>query len=486
VIAGKQNLKSVDTLVLADDPLPGYTGPYGGVSDRPTGPPTSNIAFSGSSSVPGAGQGAPGTTEEKEFTIAANDADKSFTAKIQWDQGVNDFDLNVYKVDSAGKRASAGSSGGSPPATSEQVTVVDPKPGKYVVEVVNYAAADPRFTGTVTFAPLPPAPTTKGTGSYTKAQKNKWIRALRAYAKGGGNLVLTDGALRALPELVSVPSQSVEKQTVYAGQSSFAKDADHPTTGDPLAAGIAPQGARFNDGWRRQMYEPTPLGFAIQNEKGADGSFSRQYDVDRAAWEKAGGRTVATSADSGARDASAVYSRVTIGELRTGKGAIRIAGALLPKPTERYDHQYGLEPYAVTYTGYIMARNLFQPLRGRPPRFVVSKRASRSRLGSRFTRVQVFCKTSKGCKGTITLADKRKVGRKTRTTKLGAATFSFKGLGSKVLKVRLTTAGRRFVTRRVAHKIYATSRVAYGDGTKQVVLTRFRIYRPAGRNARSQ
>jgi hypothetical protein len=52
---------------------------------------------------------------------------------------------------------------------------------------------------------------------------------------------------------------------------------------------------------------------------------------------------------------------VTVGELPVGAGTIRIAGAVLPQPTQAFDHQLGIEPYAVTYTGYIVARNLVAP-----------------------------------------------------------------------------------------------------------------------------
>ena len=52
---------------------------------------------------------------------------------------------------------------------------------------------------------------------------------------------------------------------------------------------------------------------------------------------------------------------MTLGELKLGQGQIRIAGALLPQPTEEFDHTLGLEPYSVTYTGYIMMRNLVRP-----------------------------------------------------------------------------------------------------------------------------
>ena len=47
-----------------------------------------------------------------------------------------------------------------------------------------------------------------------------------------------------------------------------------------------------------------------------------------------------------------------MGEIPVGKGHIRIAGALLPQPTAEFDHPLGLEPFAVTYTGYILFCNL--------------------------------------------------------------------------------------------------------------------------------
>lgn len=49
---------------------------------------------------------------------------------------------------------------------------------------------------------------------------------------------------------------------------------------------------------------------------------------------------------------------MTLGEIKLGQGQLRIAGALLPQPTEEFDHPLGLEPYATTYTGYIVMCNL--------------------------------------------------------------------------------------------------------------------------------
>jgi hypothetical protein len=155
----------------------------------------------------------------------------------------------------------------------------------------------------------------------------------------------------------------VSRQTVYAGQTAFADaDAGDDTLDDPLAADVDQDGARFGSGMRRQMFELTPLGFAIQDPAtGTDQSHARQYDVDKEAWKAAGGRVTGTSIDASADNAQPVFDRVTLGEIALGAGTVRIAGTLLPQASTEWDHTLGLEPYAVTYTGYILARNLLMP-----------------------------------------------------------------------------------------------------------------------------
>ena len=51
-------------------------------------------------------------------------------------------------------------------------------------------------------------------------------------------------------------------------------------------------------------------------------------------------------------------SVLTLGEIKLGTGVIRIVGALLPQLTKEFDHPEGLEPHAVTYTGYFLVENL--------------------------------------------------------------------------------------------------------------------------------
>ena len=244
-------------------------------------------------------------------------------------------------------------------------------------------------------------------------------------------------------------------------------------------------GARFNAGMRRQMYEPTPLGYAIQDTGGSDQSNARQYDVDRAAWEKAGGRTVATSADSGARDAQAVNSRVTIGEAALGKGRIRLAGALLPQPTEKFDHEFGLEPYATTYTGYVMAYNLLETVNRSKRlagsiggRFVISGRPVK--LRGRKIGVRVSCRTPLQCRGKLRLAVKVKRGKKTKLLTIGSRKFFYPTkFRNAVLPVTVTKRGRKLIrSKRRPTRVYASAPVRFRDGLKGVARKSFKVYRP--------
>jgi hypothetical protein len=363
VIDGQQSLSGIRSLVLADDPLPGYTGSYAATVQPAGGPTADKPISSAGGTLPGGGSRAPQTFEEFPFTVGANEENAKVDVTINWADSNNDFDLFVYKVEQNGDRTEVASSASSG-TNSEATSVANPGAGDYVVVVDNFTSIDPAFTGTIDFTGAG-AGVDAGTGTYTVADKDAWLAALEQYVSGGGNLVLTDGALRALPGLTKtttnpIPDNAVKRETVYVGQMTFDRSAagGDETVTDPLAKDIAQQGARFNTGERRQTFEPTPLGFSIQDASGADESNARQYDVDRAAWEAAGGRTAATSADSGDRDAAPVYTKTTLGELALGSGQIRIAGALLPQPSEEFDHPLGLEPHAATYTGYILACNL--------------------------------------------------------------------------------------------------------------------------------
>jgi len=92
-----------------------------------------------------------------------------------------------------------------------------------------------------------------------------------------------------------------------------------------------------------------PLGFTLAEDS------SPHYTVGRGAWADAGGKVIAYIEDEG---------RVGIGRIKLGGGTIGIIGALLPQPTERYDHLFGLADYAVTVAGGQILNNMIRfPLR---------------------------------------------------------------------------------------------------------------------------
>jgi hypothetical protein len=180
-------------------------------------------------------------------------------------------------------------------------------------------------------------------------------KALRAFAEAGGNVVLTDDAVEALGPMGLVDADAIEEELVYAGSVSFQQTTSNsaePTYDDPLAANVNLAGSAEGPRHRRQTTEPVPLGFAIQDENGRDASTLPQHGVDRQAWEEAGGRVVGIVGDSGS-------GNVTYGELAVGKGRVRILGSFLPFPTDEFDVPFGLNDYAVTFTAYELAKNMW-------------------------------------------------------------------------------------------------------------------------------
>ena len=193
--------------------------------------------------------------------------------------------------------------------------------------------------------------------------------ALGDWVRDGGNLVLTDGALRALPDLSSIDPDAIRRQTVYAGQTAFATAEDEDTLDDPLADDVDQEGARFGAGMRRQTFEPTPLGFAIQNA-------GRRRPVQRPPVRRRpgglGGGRRPHRGDLGRRRRARRGAGLRPRHAR--RAAARRAarsgspGALLPQPSQEFDHTLGLEPYATTYTGYILICNLLDcTILGGPP-----------------------------------------------------------------------------------------------------------------------
>ena len=163
---------------------------------------------------------------------------------------------------------------------------------------------------------------------------------IAAWVEGGGNLVLTDRALHALPPLGILDADDVIDRDVYLHYANI-EDFEHA-----MVAGL-----RAN---ARQLVDTTLLGYGINsNEVPASMSL-----VVREAFEAAGGHTVATTGNfEGDTDDGTLTS---IGELPLGDGLIRIVGGALPRATEENDHRYGLRDYAMTYTGLFIMENAIQ------------------------------------------------------------------------------------------------------------------------------
>ncbi|HEV2756129.1 MAG TPA: hypothetical protein VG318_10205, partial [Actinomycetota bacterium] len=159
------------------------------------------------------------------------------------------------------------------------------------------------------------------------ASPKTYFKNMRAWVERGGNLVLTDRALRALHKMGVVDKGAVSNIKVYQPYADI-QDFEHA-----MVAGLRPNA--------RQLVEAAVLGYCIGNE------CSPMTVVDEAAFTDAGGHVVATTGDG----------QVSVGEIELGKGRIRIVGGALPRPTEEYDHRYGLRSYALTYSGLYLMEN---------------------------------------------------------------------------------------------------------------------------------
>ncbi len=150
---------------------------------------------------------------------------------------------------------------------------------------------------------------------------------IKSWVKRGGNLVLTDRALHALVKLGVIKKGGTQDITVYQPYADI-QDLEHP-----MVKGLRPNA--------RQLVEAAILGYCI-------GSVcSPMTIVDEAAFTDAGGQVVGTTGDG----------RVSLGQVKVGKGQIRIVGGALPTPTETFDHRNGLRDYALTYSGLYVLEN---------------------------------------------------------------------------------------------------------------------------------
>jgi hypothetical protein len=160
---------------------------------------------------------------------------------------------------------------------------------------------------------------------------------LKSWVERGGNLVLTDRALHVLGDTGIIPPAEIKDINVYQPYANVV-DFDHPMV----------EGLRGN---ARQLSEATLVGYGIGNNA------SPMTIVTKAAWEAAGGHTVATTGNNAGSSDSG--TQTSVGQIPVGLGQVRIMGGGLPMPTEINDHRYGLKDYALTYSGlYIMENSM--------------------------------------------------------------------------------------------------------------------------------
>ena len=173
--------------------------------------------------------------------------------------------------------------------------------------------------------------------------------ALQRFAQRGGNVVLTDSALRLAPKLFDdVPASAVKKGYSYVGYGDLDRS-------QPWTQGLYKRA--------RQMFDPVGLGYPLLMERdqywpcdtGCENSPTQNsapiWTVDRAAWEKSKGVTVATAdppADRKFGGEGTKTDKTEIGTRPLGKGRVVLFGALLPQPTEDYPHWFGLDAYTIS------------------------------------------------------------------------------------------------------------------------------------------
>jgi hypothetical protein len=157
-----------------------------------------------------------------------------------------------------------------------------------------------------------------------------WAATLQGFVQGGGNLVLLDGAARLLSDLGLVDRSEITMTPRYVGAVGQFTDRSHP-----LNAGLR--------GIASQTFDTVPIGYRFGGQNTAP-----NWTVASSSWEAAGGYTAGTNGSG-----QTIY-----GELPLGEGKISLLGALLPQPTDEHYHPFGLQSYAVTYTGYTLLENM--------------------------------------------------------------------------------------------------------------------------------
>jgi hypothetical protein len=361
ILTGRIDLDQFESLVVADDAFPGFSEPAASGEAQPTIDfDDAEVAARTAATVPcawptvDAGLIPPTCVADFEFDV---DPDREFNNQsmsvvLTADLSV-DWDLYVERQSNLNGEwfGVASSATGN---ASETATLLKPVPGHYRARVLNWSAGTPAQDVQVRFSNetvgTPPA------GTRTDAERDAWGQKLRGYAERGGNLVLTDGAVRNVAWMGLLERRFLHDFSVYAGYVGFTDGrleggTVRDTYDHPLAANVNQPGAAEGAQFRHQTYEPVPIGYAISPaDEDVQLATSPVWTIDQQPWEDAGGTAVGLTTPD----------QVSLGEIPVGAGRVRVIGALLPMPTDAYYHPFGLASYALTYTGYQLLNNALQ------------------------------------------------------------------------------------------------------------------------------
>ena len=339
ILAGA-DLSGYDSVIVVNDPLPGA---YDTIASSGTAQPSQTFGVFAPAPTAGTTTAADAIYE---YDVLPQYNNQSMTVATQW--GIlSDYDLFVERQSSGGGWVQVGSATNGL-NNGETANMSGFFAGHYRARLNNWGGAPQQITGTITFSTTPGQLPPQYPSTRPAAQVDAYYAKLLAYSKGGGNLVLTDGAARALSHLGVGAATDVKPVVVYAPYIEF-NNGGTPTYADPLAAGVNQPGAAEGPSNRHQIVEPVPLGYAIQDANGASASTAFTWAIARSAWTAAGGRIAGTISD-----------QVALGELASGRGRIRFVGALLPDPSEQFDHPYGLDNYALTWSGWQVFEDIVQ------------------------------------------------------------------------------------------------------------------------------
>ncbi len=168
--------------------------------------------------------------------------------------------------------------------------------------------------------PFPPA------SSGDAYDKQAYIDALLGFAEDGGQLVLTDGAIRLLADGGIFPGTNEIKMSQWQGGK-----VDFGTLGHPWEEDLR--------GLANQTYYAVPLGY----RSGSNIRNAPNWGIASTAWNAKEGEITVGTIDSGAT--------INLGSLSHGAGSIAIFGSILPTQRTSERHEYGLADYAVTVSG---------------------------------------------------------------------------------------------------------------------------------------